>query len=132
MRRMLLAVMLTLAVTAGAAARAADMTEQDLLQAAIELGRQYDINYNAKNAAGMAGLYAPDGTFVSPGPVVRGTAALQAYYQSRFDAGAAGHLTKIVEVHLQGEGGYGIGQFTVSVPGSSNGRREIRGNLAIV
>jgi ketosteroid isomerase-like protein len=61
------------------------------MQAATELGRQYDANYNAKKAVGMAGLYARDGVLISPGPVIRGTAELQKYYQSRFALGATGH-----------------------------------------
>ena len=43
------------------------------MQAAETLGKGYDDNYNAKNAAGMAALYASDGVLVSPGPVIHGT-----------------------------------------------------------
>jgi ketosteroid isomerase-like protein len=114
------------------ASYAADVTEADLLAAAQSLGQQYDTNYNAKNAAGMAGLYVADGALVSSGPVVRGQDALKTYYQSRFDAGGADHLTKIAEVHVQGDGGFGIGQFQVSVPTPEGGRREIEGNLGVV
>ena len=42
-----------LALLVGAAApalAAADVTELELMQAATELGRQYDANYNDKNA----------------------------------------------------------------------------------
>jgi uncharacterized protein (TIGR02246 family) len=130
MWRILLAALLAAAVAAPA--WSADVTEQELMQAAVDLGKQYDTNYNAKNATGMAGLYAPDGVFISPGPVLRGTAELKAYYQSRFEAGATGHQTKVVEVHVQGDGGYGIGQFAVSGPAPGGGTRELRGNLAMV
>lgn len=130
MHRVLMVALLIVAATVPA--WAADLTEQDLMRAATELGRQYDANYNARNAAGMAGLYAPDGVFVSPGPVVRGTAALRTYYQSRFALGATGHQTKIVEVHVQGDGGYGVGQFAVSVPAPGGAVREMHGNLAVV
>jgi hypothetical protein len=36
--------------------RAADVTEAELMQAAIALAQQYDANYAAKNYAGMAAL----------------------------------------------------------------------------
>jgi uncharacterized protein (TIGR02246 family) len=130
MRRML--VVALLAVIGAVPARAADVTEQELMRAAVELGRQYDTNYNAKNAAAMAGLYAPDGVLISPGPVVRGVDQLAAYYQSRFASGATGHQTRIVEVHVQGDSGYGVGQFAVTVPVPGGGSRELRGNLAMV
>jgi ketosteroid isomerase-like protein len=130
MRRMLIVALLSVAVIVPAWAM--DVTEQDLMQAATELGRQYDTNYNAKNAVGMAGLYAGGGVLISPGQVVRGTTEVQKYYQSRFDLGATGHRTKIIEVHVQGDGGYGVGQFSVTVPASGGGTREMPGNVAMV
>ncbi len=130
MQRMLVAALLS--IVAAVPCWAADVTPQDLMRAATDLGSQYDANYNAKNAAGMAALYAPDGVMISPGPVLRGTAELEAYYQSRFAAGATGHHTTIVEVHVQGDGGYGVGRFAVTVADAGGGSHELRGNLAIV
>jgi uncharacterized protein (TIGR02246 family) len=134
MRRILLAAALVgpIAIGAGMSARAAEVTQQELMQAADMLGKGYDDNYNAKNAAGMAALYTGDGVLVSPGPVIHGADNLKSYYQSRFDAGAGGHVTKIAEVHVQGDGGFGIGQFSAMVPTPDGGRREIKGNLATV
>ena len=48
---------------------------------------------------------------------------------SRFAAGAAGHLTKILEVHPYGDGGYGVGQFSATVPTPNGERREVHGNI---
>jgi uncharacterized protein (TIGR02246 family) len=130
----MLRMILVAVLGAGAAlpALAADVTEQELMQAATDLGRQYDANYNAKNAAGMAGLYVPDGVMISPGPVLHGRAELESYYQSRFAGGATGHQTKILEVHVQGDGGFGVGQFAVSLPAPGGGTHEVHGNLGIV
>lgn len=127
--------LLTLAVLTAlgsAPCRAAGIADSDLMQAAVELGQRYDANYNAHDAAAMAGLYLPDGTMISPGPVLHGTAELQAYYRSRFAAGAGGHRTQIVEVHAQGDGGYGVGRFAVTLPDAGGGSHELHGNLAIV
>ena len=74
---------------AAAPALAADVTESELMQAATELGRQYDANYNSKNPSGMAALYTSDGMLLSPaGPIVRGREALTTYYADRFASGA--------------------------------------------
>src|SRR6204780_1590036 len=97
MRRVLLAAVLAGAVGAGMPARAAEVTQQELMQGAEMLGKGYDDNYNAKNAAGMAALYASDGVLVSPGPVIHGADNLKSYYQSRFDAGASDPVTKIAQ-----------------------------------
>src|SRR5258708_1355500 len=88
-------------------ARAADVTEAELMQAAAGLAQQYDANYAAKNPAGMAALYASDGVLVAPsGSIVRGRQALTTYYASRFASGARGHAIEVVEAHVQGNGGY--------------------------
>jgi hypothetical protein len=57
MKRFYARSLLALLVGAAAApALAADVTESELMQAATELGRQYDANYNDKNPAAMAAL----------------------------------------------------------------------------
>jgi uncharacterized protein (TIGR02246 family) len=126
MRRPILAALLTIGLIAPAFA------QQDLRQAADAIGQQYDQNYNSKNAAGMAALYTNDATFVPPGAVVQGREALEKYYQGRFATGAGGHVTKITEVQPMGDGGYGVGQFAVSVPTPNGGRRELHGNLVVI
>jgi uncharacterized protein (TIGR02246 family) len=134
MRKLSAITLLTLFVTVTAGRTlAADVTEAELMQAAIELGRQYDANYADKNPAAMAALYAPDGLLVSPsGPIVRGREALRAYYTNRFASGARGHTIKVVEVHVQGNGGYGLIQFSVTVPTASGGSHEVRGSIVTI
>jgi uncharacterized protein (TIGR02246 family) len=118
---------------AAVSAQAADVTEAELMQAAIELGRQYDANYADKNPDGMAALYASDGVLVSPsGPIVRGREALRAYYVKRFASGARGHAIKVVEVHVQGDGGYGVAQFSVAVPSVNGDLREVHGTIVAI
>jgi uncharacterized protein (TIGR02246 family) len=103
------------------------------MQAATELGHQYDAKYAAKSPAAMAALYASDGVLVSPaGPIVRGKAALEAYYTKRFDSGASAHAIKVIEVHVQGNGGYAIDQFSVTVPGANGEFHEEHGTIVTI
>src|SRR5258705_6987393 len=103
----------------GHPAPAANVTETELIQAATALAQQYDANYAAKNPAGMAALYAPDAALVAPaGSIVRGRQALTTYYASRFASGAPGHAIKVVEAHVQGNGGVGLYPITPPVPGA--------------
>jgi uncharacterized protein (TIGR02246 family) len=112
---------------------AADVTESELMQAATELGRQYDANYNDKNAAAMAALYSSDGELLSPsGSIVRGREALTTYYAQRFASGARGHAIKVVEVHVQGDGGYGVAQFSVMAPAANGSLHEVDGRIVAV
>jgi uncharacterized protein (TIGR02246 family) len=111
-------------------ATAAGLTEADLMQAATELGHQYDTHYAAKDPDAMASVYASDGELISPaGPIVRGRAALKDYYVKRFASGAHGHAIKVQEVHVQGDGGYGISQFSVTVPGPNGSSHEEHGTI---
>jgi uncharacterized protein (TIGR02246 family) len=112
---------------------AAGVTETELLQAATELGHQYDTHYAAKDPEGMASVYASDGELISPaGPIVRGRQALRDYYVKRFASGAHAHAIKVLEVHVQGDGGYGINQFSVSVPGPDGSFHEEHGIIVAV
>jgi len=112
---------------------AAQVSTIELYKAATILGHEYDMNYAAKNPAAMAGLYTMDGVLVSPsGPVVRGRAALRMYYAKRFASGARHHAITVVEVHVLGDGGYGLCRFSVMVPRANGTLHEQRGTIVAV
>ncbi len=116
-----------------APAQAQDISEKSLFEAATSLATQYDQFYGAKNIDGMTKVYAPDAILLSPsGAVVKGTEALRTYYQKRFASGAKDHASTISEVHVQGNGGYAIGHFAVTVPTPNGGERREQGNLGVV
>ena len=103
------------------------------MQAATELGRQYDANYNDKDAGRDGGALRSDGVLLSPsGSIVRGREALTTYYAERFASGARGHAIKVVEVHVQGNGGYGVAQFSVMAPGANGSLHEVDGRIVAV
>jgi uncharacterized protein (TIGR02246 family) len=131
MRRFFAAALLVLSIGPTAApALAANLTEAELMRVATDLGARYDASYAAKDPAAMAMVYAEDGVLVSPpGPIVRGREAIRAYYVKRFASGARGHAIKVIEVHVLGDGGYGINQFSVNVPGANGKLREEHGTI---
>ncbi len=124
---------LLVGTTAAPALAAGDVTELELMQAATELGRQYDANYNDKEPAAMAALYTLDGVLLSPsGSVVRGREALTTYYAERFASGARGHAMKVIEVHVQGNGGYGLAHFSVMTPRANGDLHEVDGRIVAI
>ena len=132
-RWFVIALAVQLAGVVGTTARAADVTEAELMNAATGLAQQYDANYGAKNPAGMAALYASDGILISPaGPIIRGREALTAYYTKRFASGAKGHAIKVVEVHIQGNGGYGLSEFSVSTPQANGEFHTVYGSIVSI
>jgi len=121
------------ALSCSAVSLAAGITDQDLLKVAADLGNRYDITYGARDPAAMAMIYADDGVLISPaGPIVRGRAALKAYYAKRFASGARNHRIKVVEVHALGDGGYGICTFSVTVPQANGELHEEHGTIVAV
>lgn len=127
------ALLMAALMSAVAPAFAAEPAESELMQAAAELGREYDAHYAEKDPAAMAQLHATDGVLVSPaGPIVRGRDALVASGAKRFASGARGHAVKVVEVHVQGDGGYGLLQFVVTVPRPDGRFREEHGSIVAV
>jgi uncharacterized protein (TIGR02246 family) len=113
--------------------KAADITDAELLRAANDLAHQYDTNYNRKDAAAMAALYTSDGILVAPsGQIIRGRDALQAYYVKRFASGAHSHAIQVIEVHVQGDGGYVLSEFSVTAPGANGELREVHGHIVSV
>lgn len=134
MRRSIMAALFALGLVVPVfAITAAPASAQDLSQAAALLGKQYDEAYNSKSASAMASLYTENGTLVPPGrPPVQGRQALTVYYQGRFDSGATGHVTQVNEVHALGDGGFGIGQFTVTARGPDGAPHEMHGNTVYI
>lgn len=127
------ALQVILLCVASVPAFASDVTDTELMKAATDLGHQYDSNYAAKNPTAMAALYADDGVLVSPaGPIVKGRDALVEYYKKRFASGALGHHINVREVHVQGNGGYSIATFSVTVPQESGKLREEQGSIVAV
>lgn len=125
--------LLLTAAMASTSAFAAAPDQHELQSAAIDLGHRYDSNYAAKNPDGMAALYATDGILVSPsGPVVRGRSALHDYYVKRFASGATGHKITVKEVHIKGDGGYAVADFSVNVPDKDGKLHEESGSLVAI
>lgn len=137
MRKMLRAMalamlMLGIAVPAFAQAKISEYSPEELRQAAEEIAKKYDAAYNKKDVAALLDLYARDPVFVPPGPVVEGKPALQLFYKSRFDAGATGHVTRVIDVRPVGKGAFGVAEWSVMVPGPNGAMKEIHGNLLAV
>lgn len=115
------------------AATAACAGDDAITAAATKLAHSYDENYDHQDAAAMAAIYATDGVLVSPGgALIRGRPALQAYYKDRFASGARDHKSKVIEAHAMGEGGYGLGTFSVNIPQSDGSAKRLAGNIAYI
>lgn len=49
-----------------------------------------------------------------------------------FASGARGHAIKVLEVPVQGNGGYGLAQFSITVPLANGGTHEVHGSIVAI
>jgi ketosteroid isomerase-like protein len=84
-------------------------------------------SYNAKDAAAVASLYAPDAYYVSAHVVARGRSEILAYFQRGIDAG--GHIDSI---DLLSSGGSGDLAYWVGTYEATNAGRKVRGRNVVV
>ena len=88
---------------------------------------------NAKDASGIAALYAENATLLPPGqPAIKGRQNIQAFWQGFFDAGASDAKIKSVEIAGSGAFVYEIGEFSAMMPQPTGGTARGTGKYLVV
>jgi len=129
----LLALAITPFVIIQALSAGAGISDADLLRGATELARRYDAGYATRDPAALAAMYTPDAVLIpTTGPALHGRDAIRAFYAGRLAAGAGNHEIKVVEVHVQGNGGYGLAEFSATIPDAHGDFRTVRGNMVAI
>jgi len=95
--------------------------------AVLRVAEDWKAAYNAKDAAAVASLYAPDAYYVSAHVVAHGRAEIQAYFQRGIDAG--GHIDeiRILASSQSGELAYTVGTYQ-----ATNAGQTVRGRNVVV
>lgn len=94
------------------------------LRAVAETWRR---SYNAKDAAAVAALYAPDAYYVSAHVVARGRAEIQAYFQRGMDAGGHVDSIELLASGVSGDLAYWVGTYE-----ATNAGQKVRGRNVVV
>jgi uncharacterized protein (TIGR02246 family) len=87
--------------------------------------------YNAKDAEGVAALYAADGILVPPGAIVGGHDNLVKAWKATFDAGRTGLRYAIQQIQPEGNIVLVVGGFAVQTP-VNGALKEVDGNFVNV
>jgi uncharacterized protein (TIGR02246 family) len=88
---------------------------------------------NAKDAVGVAALYAEQATLLPPGqPAIKGRENIQAFWKGFFDAGASDAKIKSTEIHGAGPFVYEIGEFSAMMPQPTGGTAPGTGKYLVV
>ena len=88
--------------------------------------------YNAKDAEGVAALYADDGILVPPGATVSGHDNLVKAWKATFDAGRTDLRYAIQQIQPEGNIVLVVGGFVVKVPVGNNLLKDVDGNFVNV
>jgi ketosteroid isomerase-like protein len=94
------------------------------LRAAAEAWRTA---YNARDAAAVASLYAPDAYYVSAHVVARGRPEIQAYFQRGIDAGGHIDAIELLSSGRSGDLAYWVGTYE-----ATNAGQKVRGRNVVV
>ena len=87
--------------------------------------------YNAGNAAGVAGLYAPDAVYLTQHyltGIVPGRAAIQAYVQRGVDAGYKVDSIEVLQTDCSGTMAYVVDRYTAT----NAGQKAMGVNLVVL
>lgn len=88
---------------------------------------------NAKDASGIAALYAENATLLPPGqPAIKGRQNIQVFWQGFFDAGASDAKLKSVEIAGSGVFVYEIGEYSAMMPQPTGGTARGTGKYLVV
>ena len=90
-------------------------------RAAIDATRQELMtSFGNQDAAATAGVYTTDGQLLpADSDVVRGRAAIQAFWQAGFDLGLREAVLEAVELEDHGETAIEVGRYTIKAEGGA-------------
>ena len=101
--------------------------EDDSVDRALrQVAEDWRIAYNAKDAAAVASLYAPDAYYVSAHVVAHGRAEIQAYFQRGIHAGGSIDAIRILSSGQSGDLAYWVGTYE-----ATNAGQKVRGRNVV-
>lgn len=95
-------------------------------QALLNVAEEWRAGYNAKDAAAVASLYAPDAYYVSAHVVAHGRPEIQAYFQRGIDAGGNIDAIRILSSGQSGDLAYWVGTYE-----ATNAGQKVRGRNVV-
>jgi ketosteroid isomerase-like protein len=99
-------------------------TAADAKKIADAIEGQWLAFYNAGNAAGIGGLFTPNGTYATPsGAVLNGPDAIEKAYAARIKAGWTKETMTVIDAHAAGTAAWVTGEYSLIGSGENNGKQ---------
>ena len=103
-------------------------TQADATKAVATFVSNYEKLFNAKDAQGLAALFADDGVQSAPGmPLLTNRSDIEKRYKINFDSGTTDYHVTVKQVQAEGNIVFMVGQFSVKSP--KGGMHEVGGNF---
>jgi uncharacterized protein (TIGR02246 family) len=87
--------------------------QADATKAVATFVSNYEKLFNAKDARGLAALFADDGVQAAPGPLLTNRADIEKRYKRIFDSGNTDFHVTVKQVQASGNLVFIVGQFSV-------------------
>ena len=92
-----------------------DTTAEDS-QAIKAVSKQWVDAFNRGDAAAVAALYTEEAKRLPPNsPMIVGMESIQAFIQAALDAGAGELQATLIELHVNGDMAYEVGEYTLTI-----------------
>jgi len=112
--------------TTGAAA-------EDAIRLIRAMDREFMDNVSAKNAAGIAAIYADDACILMPGrPVVKNKSEILAFWQAALEGPVQAIALNTANVEVSGDLAYAFGTNTITLKPAGEAPREEKGKYVVV
>ena len=100
-------------------------TQADTTKAVTTFVANYEKLYNARDAEGLAALFADDGVQSAPGQLLTNRADIEKRYKAMFDAGPTDYHVTVKQTQAEGNIVFIVGQFAAK----KSATHEIDGNF---
>jgi uncharacterized protein (TIGR02246 family) len=112
---------------------AAEHSQADAQKAVSAFVEHYVNLYNAKNARGIAELFADDGVEVPPAPISTGRDNIEKWFESILTRGATGLKYDVLQVVPAGDYVFAVGNYSAQLPKpKGDGMQEVSGHFVNV
>jgi uncharacterized protein (TIGR02246 family) len=106
-------------------------TAADAQKIAGAIESQWLAFYNAGNAAGIAGLFTPNGTYATPsGAVLTGPDAIEKAYAGRIKAGWTKETMTVIDTHAAGTAAWVTGAYSL-IGSAENSGKQLDGHFTL-